>query len=63
MRPSNPACYECPKNESGIHAWMKRSDGTARCFKCRRILSKEDTAEVYEGFDRKMVGEDDIRTR
>lgn len=48
MRLSNPACYECKSNPSTIHVWIKLSEGRAQCLKCKLILNKQDTAEVFE---------------
>lgn len=47
MRKNNPACYECPKNPSGIHAWMKLSGGRATCLKCKLVLDEADTSDVF----------------
>ena len=47
MRRDNPAVYECPKNRSTIHHWVRREDGTAYCLKCRAELSPENAADCF----------------
>jgi len=50
VRPSNPACYECPKGKDGLHTWRRNPDGRfAMCVKCGLELNETDTAEVFEG--------------
>lgn len=48
MRKDNPACYKCPKNPSGIHAWLKQSNSTAKCLKCKSVLNEEDTKDYFD---------------
>lgn len=48
MRPSNPACYECPKGKNGLHHWRKSVDGKmAMCIRCGLELNEADTADCY----------------
>lgn len=47
MKKDNPACYECPKTNSGIHTWIKRDDETAYCLKCDKPLTKEQAKDVW----------------
>lgn len=51
MRPSNPACYECPKGRNTLHTWKRNKDLTARCVECGLTLNKIDAAEVFQGSD------------
>jgi hypothetical protein len=51
MRPSNPACYECPKGEGGLHTWKLNPNGTATCKHCSATLNKQDTAEVFHDWE------------
>jgi len=39
--------YACPKNDSGIHTWRERQDGTAICTQCMLELNAEDTASCF----------------
>jgi hypothetical protein len=47
MRPSNPACYECPKGKSRLHTWKRLPDLTAVCVECKQVLNKNDAAECF----------------
>lgn len=46
MRPSNPACYECPKGDGGMHSW-KIIDAGAICTNCRVKLNTEQAADCF----------------
>ena len=51
MRPSNPACYECPKGDKALHTWKRNEDGTATCIKCKTVLNKQDAADCFRETD------------
>lgn len=47
MQEINPACYECPKTNNEVHWWLKNSDGTSMCTKCKLKLNKKQTEDVW----------------
>jgi len=51
MRPSNPACYECPKGKNTLHTWRRNADMTATCIECDTTLSVEDAAECFRDYE------------
>ncbi len=56
MKSTNPACYECKRDQSGIHTWKRipYSGGRAACRKCGLELNPEDADEVFD--DHELAG-------
>jgi hypothetical protein len=54
MKPSNPACYECPKGSGGLHAWQRNPDMTATCLNCDTVLSVEHATDAFRSFEEFM---------
>lgn len=46
MRQGNPANYECPKGDGGIHYWAI-NDAGAKCLNCGLQIGHEDARDLF----------------
>lgn len=50
MKLDNPAVWECKKNATGVHSWLREGKGPAICKNCKIFLTIEQTEEVFRGY-------------